>query len=227
MARKGRKGGGRGAQLIAAYRLTKQADPRIGWILLSIGLLVFAVVFTIGYLIGMPWFGAIFAVLLAVLVMLIVFGRRAERAAFSQVEGTPGAAAAVLNSLRRGWTVTPAVAVTKNQDVVHRAIGRPGVVLVGEGAPSRVANLLAAEKRRMSRFVGDAPIYDVIVGDGANQVKLRKLHRHVTRLPRNLKPAQVTELNHRLRALGATNLPMPKGPLPKNVKLPRGPKTTR
>jgi hypothetical protein len=224
MARKDRKGSGRAAQIIAAYRLTKQADPRIGWILLGVGLAVFVVVFGIGWLLDMTWFIGILAVLLAVLAMLIVFGRRAERAAFAQVEGQPGAAAAVLNSLRRGWTVTPAVAVTKNQDVVHRAIGRPGVVLVGEGAPSRVANLLAAEKRRMSRFVGEAPIYDVVVGDGDNQVPLRKLHRHVMKLPRNLKPAQVTELNNRLRALGAMNLPVPKGPMPKNVKMPRGPK---
>jgi len=225
MARKDRKGSGRAAQLVAAYRLTKESDPKIGFILLGVVVAVVAVVLAIGFLVDMPIFSGILAVLLAVLAALIVFGRRAERAAFSQVEGTPGAAAAVLKSLRRGWTVTPAVAVTKNQDVVHRAVGRPGVVLVGEGASSRVANVLAAEKRRMSRFVGDAPIYDVVVGDGDNQVPLRKLQRHLMKMPRTLKPAQVTELNHRLRALGATNIPMPKGPLPKNVKMPRGPKT--
>lgn len=225
MARKDRKsGGGRAAQVIAAYRLTKQADPRVGFVIAGVFLAVFLVVFAIGFLVDMAITFGIFAVPLALLAALIVFGRRAQRAAYAQVEGTPGAAAAVLNSLRRGWTVTPAVAVTKNQDVVHRAIGRPGVVLVGEGAPSRVANLLAAEKRRMSRFVGDAPIYDVVVGDGEGQVSLRKLHNHVVKLPRNLRPAEVTELNNRLRALGATNIPMPKGPLPKNVKMPRGPK---
>jgi hypothetical protein len=98
------------------------------------------------------------------------------------------------------------------------------VVLVGEGAPSRVANLIAAEKRRTARFVPETPIYEVVAGDGERQVPLRKLQAHLTKLPRNLKPAEVTAVNARLRALGATNLPLPKGPLPKNARMPRGPR---
>ena len=70
--------------------------------------------------------------------MAIVFGRRAERAAFGQMEGQPGAAAAVLENVGRGWTVTPAVAMNRSQDVVHRAVGKPGIVLVAEGNPNRL-----------------------------------------------------------------------------------------
>jgi len=225
MARKGRKGSnraGRARQLIATYRMTRQMDPRIGLLMAAAGLGVFAVVLALGFLFGHPVYFGFLALMLGTFAALLVFSRRAERAAYSQVEGQVGAAAAVLNTLRRGWTVTPAVAVTKNQDAVHRAVGRPGVVLIAEGAASRVGNLLAAEKRRTARFVGDAPVYDVIVGNDDGQVPLRKLNRHVMKLPRNLKPGQVTELNNRLRALGSTNIPMPKGPLPKNVRLPRG-----
>jgi hypothetical protein len=222
MARKGGKGPGRAKQLLATYRMTRKVDPKVGlWMALA-GLGAFAVLLVIGFLVDHPIYFGFSGLLTGLLAALIVFGRRAERAAYAQVEGQIGAAAAVLNSLRRGWTVTPAVAITKNQDAVHRAVGRPGVVLVGEGAPSRVGNLLAAEKRRTVRFVGDVPVYDVIVGEGDGRVPLRKLNRHIQKLPRNLRPGQVTELNNRLRALTTTNVPIPKGPLPKNVRLPRG-----
>jgi Domain of unknown function (DUF4191) len=224
--RKGRRPRGqRLAQIRAAYRMTRKVDRWVGWVLLGIGAAVVALFVLIGLLVDAPVYMGIIGLPVALLVVTIVFGRRAERAAYSQVEGQTGAAAAVLQSLRRGWTVTPAVAATRNQDLVHRAVGRPGVVLVGEGAPSRVANLLAAEKRRTARFVPDTPIYEVVAGDGERQVPLRKLAKHLAKLPRNLRPAEVTEVNARLRALGTTNVPLPKGPLPKNVRMPRGPKT--
>jgi hypothetical protein len=188
------------------------------------GFLVLAVTLAIGFLIGHPVYLGLIGLMLGFLAATIVFGRRAERAAFRQVEGQPGAAAAALNMLRRGWTVTPAVAVTRNQDVVHRAVGRPGVVLVGEGSPSRVGNLLATEKRKVARFVPDVPIYDVQAGSEAGQIPLRKLNGHLMKLPRNLKTYQVAEVNRRLKALGTTNLPIPKGPMPRNARMPKGPR---
>ncbi|MGH3343611.1 MAG: DUF4191 domain-containing protein [Carbonactinosporaceae bacterium] len=214
---------GRIAQIRGAYQVTRRVDPKILPILLLSGLGVLAVCLVIGFVTGHPVYLAVLGVALGLLVVTIVFGRRAERAAYLQVEGQPGAAAAVLNALRRGWTVTPAVAVTRNQDIVHRAVGRPGIVLIGEGAPHRVANLLGAEKRRMSRIAGEAPVYDVMAGNAEGQVPLRKLQRHLMKLPRHLRPAEVTELNNRLRAVGTgSNVPIPKGPLPKNARLPRG-----
>ncbi|MGH3326536.1 MAG: DUF4191 domain-containing protein [Streptomycetales bacterium] len=214
---------GRLAHIRGAYQITRRADPKILPILLLSGLGVAALCLVIGFVTGHPIYLGILGVALGLLVATILFGRRAERAAYLQVEGQPGAAAAVLNALRRGWTVTPAVAVTRNQDIVHRAVGRPGIVLIGEGAPHRVANLLGAEKRRMSRIAGETPIYDVMAGNAEGQVPLRKLQRHLMKLPRRLRPAEVTELNNRLRAVGAgSNVPIPKGPLPKNARLPRG-----
>ena len=69
------------------------------------------------------------------------------------------------------------MAVTRNQDIVHRAVGRPGVVLVAEGGgPSRLGNLLAQEKKKVARFVPDVPIYEILVGDDEGQVPLRKLN---------------------------------------------------
>ena len=150
------------------------------------GIVTFGVFLAIGFLIGHPIYLGILGFLLAFLAMAIVFGRRAERAAFGQMEGQPGAAAAVLQNIGRGWTVTPAVAMNRSQDVVHRAVGKAGVVLVGEGNPNRVKGLLAAEKKKMARVVDDVPVHDFIVGDGEGEVPLKKLRTTLLRLPRAL-----------------------------------------
>ena len=214
---------GRLAQIRSAYTMTRKVDPAVGWVTAATAFLVLAVAVAIGFLIGHPVYVGVLGLMLAILAATIVFGKRAEKAAFSQVDGQPGAAAAALNMLRRGWTVTPAVAVTRNQDIVHRVTGRPGVVLVGEGSPTRLGNLLAAEKKKVARYVPEVPVYDVQAGNESGQVPLRKLNRHLMKLPRNLTKGQVAELNDRLQAL-PRSMQMPKGPIPKGVKMPKGPK---
>jgi hypothetical protein len=154
---------------------------------------------------------------------MILFGRFAQSAQYSAIEGQPGAAAAVLQTMRGNWTVTPAVAANRNMDVVHRAVGRPGVVLVGEGSPSRLPSLLAAEKKRISRVAYDIPIYDIQVGEGEGQVPIRRLQRHVMKLPRNLKSSAVSDLNYRLKAL-PQSLQAPKGPIPRSGRPPKMPR---
>lgn len=214
----------RTGQIRAAYSMTRQVDPKVGLITLGAGLLVFAVVLAVGFVIGHPVYLGIIGLMLGFLAATIIFGRRAEKAAFAQVEGQAGAAAAAMNMLRRGWTVTPGVAVNRNQDLVHRAVGRPGVVLVGEGAPTRVANLLASEKKKVARYLPDVPVYDVQAGNAEGQIPLRRLNSKLMKLPRNLTNNQVSEVNRRLKALGTTSLPIPKGPMPKNLKMPKGPR---
>src|SRR5215210_7306672 len=213
----------RTGQIRAAYKMTRQVDRLVGWVTLAAGFLTFAVLLAIGFAVDMPIYLGLLGLMLGLLAATFVFGRRAERAAYSQVEGQVGGAAA-LNMLRRGWTVTPGVAVSRNQDLVHRAVGRPGVVLIAEGPPTRVANMLAAEKKKVSRFLPDVPVYEIQAGNDEGQVPLRKLNAKLTRLPRNLKNPQVAEVNRRLKALGTTNLPIPKGPMPKGMKMPRGPR---
>jgi len=213
---------GRIAQIRETFRLTRKVDPRIGWILLGLFIAVMAVFLIAGFALKMPVYFGIIGVPVALLVVTFVFGKRAERAAYSQVEGQVGAAASVLSALRTGWFVTPAVAVTKNQDLVHRVLGRPGIILVSEAPPSRAGQLLATEHKRTARFVGDTPIFEIQSGDGEGQVSLRKLQRTVMKLPRNLKPGQVTAVRRRLDALTTTPLPIPKGPMPKGARPQRG-----
>ena len=197
-----------------AYTLTRKNDPKLPWILLIAFVAVAAVVELVGILLGSPFIFIPLAVITGVLAALIIFGRRAQGSAYRQVEGQPGAAAWVLEGMRGDWRVTSGVAGTAQMDAVHRVLGRPGVVLVAEGAPSRVRGLLAQEKKKVARIVGDTPIYDIIVGDAEGQVPLRKLSSHVMKLPRNLSAGDVNALGRRMSAMGGARMPVPGGPLP-------------
>lgn len=217
---------GRIRQMRQAYTITKRNDSNIGLLLLLTFLVVGGAGGALGYFVfGSGTFGLIvtvlFGLLVGLLAVLIVFGRRAEKAAYAQVEGQTGAAVGALQMLKRGWDVKPAVAFTKNQDIVHRVVGRPGIILVGEGNPTRVKNLLAAEKKKHSRIGGDTvPVTDIVVGNAPGEVKLTKLLKHVQKMPKNIKPAEMTALLYKLKALDAMRpaAPMPRGPVPTSMK---------
>jgi Domain of unknown function (DUF4191) len=209
-------------QLRQAFTLTRQRDPKMLPIVIAVFFAVLLLFVLLGILIGHPVFFTIFGVLFGLLAGVSIFGRRAQRAAFSQVEGQPGAAVAVVQSMRGQWEVTPVVAATRNQDVIHRVLGRPGIVLIGEGSPARVTSLLAQERRRISRVASETPVYDLVIGDEDGQVPLRKLQSHMMKLPHNLRQPQVRLLEDRLRALGTAQPPVPKGPMPRNARMPRG-----
>lgn len=212
--------GGRLRQIAQAFRITKKSDPRISWVLLAWFLSTGLVIGFPGWVFLHPAFGVVMGVLSGLFAALIAFGRRAERAAYAQVEGQAGAAAGALAMLRRGWSVKPAIAFTKNQDVVHRVVGLPGIVLVGEGNANRARHLVTAEKRKHARVAPEVPIYDVLVGDDKGCVPLPGLIKHIRKLPRNIRPAEMTELLQRLKALDAMRpqAPLPRGPVPTSAR---------
>jgi hypothetical protein len=214
---------GRLKQLRFVAGMVRKQNPRALPIVAAAGIGVLAVCVVVGLLTGLLAILIPFGVLLGAMAAMILFGRFAQSAQYSAVEGQPGAAAAVLQSMRGGWTVTPAVAGNRNLDVVHRAVGKPGVVLLGEGAPSRLPGLLAAEKKRVSRVAADTPIYDFQVGNEEGQIPVRKIQRKLMRLPRNLKGPAVAELNYRLKAL-PQSLQAPKGPMPRTGRMPKPPR---
>lgn len=196
-------------QLRLAWKELRQADPRaLGWILLAamVGLLLGV---GMGMLVGI-WAMPVFGLLFALLGALVVFNRRMQKAQYAAIEGQVGAAAAVLNVMRGQWFVSPAVAINAKQDMVHRVLGRCGVVLVGEGAPARVKNLLVKERKRVDRLVGEVPVTTVVVGDGDGQVPLRRIQSTITKLPRKLRKTEVPKLERKLKPLDK-NPPIPKG----------------
>lgn len=214
---------GRIKQIRMVAKLVNQQNKRALPITFGAAAAIIVIFVVIGLLTGNAAFVIPVGVLIGLLAAMILFGRFAQSAQYSAIDGQLGAAAAVLQNMRGNWTVTPAVAGNRTMDVVHRAVGKPGVVLVGEGVPARVSQLLAAERKKTERVAHGVPIHEFQVGTGEGQVRISKLQRKITTLPRTLRPSAVADLNYRLKALQPT-MQMPKGPMPKGVRQPRMPK---
>lgn len=193
-----------------AWQQVREVDPKLVPFMLLGGVIGLLVGVGAGFLVPGLWAMPAFGVVFMLLGLLIVFNRRVQKAQYSAIEGQPGAAAAVLNTMRGQWFVSPAVSVNAKQDMVHRVIGRPGIVLVGEGAPQRVKGLLAKERKRLSKLAGDAPIATIVVGDGDGQVPLKRIQPTLTKMKRSLKKTEVPKLERRLRPLDKAP-PVPKG----------------
>jgi hypothetical protein len=210
-------------QLWQAFQLQRREDKWLVPILVGAVLGTTLVMAGFAWLIGAAlWLFIPMGLLLGVLLAFILFGRRVTKTVYAKAEGQTGAAAWALDNLRGSWRVTNAVAGTTHLDAVHRVIGRPGVVLVGEGAPHRVKTLIAQEKKRTARLVGDTPIYDVQVGNGEGQVPLSKLQRHLSKLPKNITAKQMDSLETRLAAISSRSgggAAMPKAPVPGGAKM--------
>ncbi|HET9631970.1 MAG TPA: DUF4191 domain-containing protein [Terrabacter sp.] len=220
---------GRLSQVRDVYRISKQADPAIGWYMLLSFLVVFGVLLVVGFIVKLPWIFGIFGVLFGILAATIMMSRRAERAAYTQIEGQAGAAGAALTSIRRGWYTDrePVAAdVARPGDInsaamVYRALGRPGVVLVGEGPTGRVQKLLAAEKKRVERVAPGVPVTTLRVGSGENEVPLPKLASKVQRLKPQITKDEMAIVNKRLKALGGLRAPLPPGVDPTKARMDR------
>jgi hypothetical protein len=205
-----------------AFSLTRKQDPKFLPLMVMAAVLAAAIVYLVVFLItGSPYLPIPLALLVAVVVAMFIFSRRAQRSMFAQAEGQAGAAGWMLKQQLRGdWRLTEAVAGTTQLDAVHRLVGRPGVVLVGEGAPHRVKGLIAQEKKRTARVVGETPIYDITIGTGEGDVQLSKLNRYLLKLPSNLSKEQVGALEKRLAALGGSRAAgLPQGPMPPGAKM--------
>jgi hypothetical protein len=214
----------RRSQLWQAFQMQRKEDKRLLPYMIGAFVLIVAAAVVAGVFSGSTFTMVTLiplGVLLGALVAFIIFGRRAQKSVYSKAEGQTGAAAWALDNMRGKWRVTPGVAATGHFDAVHRVIGRPGVIFIGEGSAARVKPLLAQEKKRTARLIGDTPIYDIVVGNGEGEVPLSKLERHLTKLPANITAKQMDALESKLVALGSRMGPaaMPKGPLPANAKI--------
>ena len=227
---------GRIKQFVYAYKVTKESDPRLTLAMLGWGGGTAVVVFALFYLLfGRSIIGLVIAILFALVFGALVgpstLSRRVQRTAYKRIEGQPGAAAAVLEqSLKRGWSMTPAVQFNRQQDLVHRLIGRAGILLVAEGDPARLTQLVNTERRSIARYLGpDVEVEAVVVGDDteAGQIPLSKLSQTLTRRGlrgrSKLTQLQVSDYSKRLAAVKSGPMAsLPKGPLPRGGRMPRG-----
>ena len=211
-AEKKKKGPGRMKQIADVFKMTRRNDPNLVWVMLGAFLGIIAVGLIVGLLIDNWITMLIIAVPLGLLAAVFILSRRAERAAFSQIEGQPGASGAALSILRRGWILEeqPVAINPRSQEAVFRAIGRPGIVLVTEGTPGRAKALADGERRRMARIAPNVPVHIIQTGRGENLTPLSQVAKKAKKLPKALTKQEVQAVNKRLTALGS-RLPIPKG----------------
>jgi len=204
-------------QIWQTYKVTAEADPKLN---LYLGVVFFGLVvlgLVIGLLFPPLWTWLLLGVMSGITAGLWVLLDRAKKATFVRYAGQPGSAEVALSMLdKKKWFYTPVITATRQLDVVHRAVGPGGVVLIGEGATSRVKPLLAAETKKHEQVAYGVVVTTIVMGDGEGQVPLAKLADTIKKLPKKLEPSQVTDLKARLRALDAVRpkVPMPRGPMP-------------
>lgn len=196
-----------------AYQVTKKAKPLIAVQMLAIFLAAWAIGISAGIIVGHPIYLGFVTLPVAALFAFFIFTRQAGAAAYSSIEGQVGAGASVLMAIRKGWSTTPAVAVSRNQDMVHRSVGRAGIVLTGEGGNS-VRQLMQDEKKRTERYAPGVPVYELVIGDLDGQISLRKLQKQMKKYPKKLTANQMREVRARLKAVSGAAMPIPKGPMP-------------
>ncbi len=225
------KGPGRLAQVKSVFLAAKAVDPQIGWwmALAALGVLFLAAV--VGILVDHLVYALVVGTPLAFLAATIVLSRRAERAAYKQIEGQPGAVGAALKSIRRGWYIQeePVAADAQRATdlssaaLVYRALGRPGIVLIAEGPTGRAQKLLVSERRKVERVASGVPITLLRIGDGAgdDEVTIRKLASRVQRMKPVLTQDEVAVVNKRLRSIGGVRPPLPKGIDPTKARVDR------
>lgn len=220
---------GRLKQMYQVLKMTMRYDKLAVWFLLLgfllpvLAGLVLALLLSPDQVFGFVLY-VITGVLGGVLGFLIVLGRRAEKAAYSQIEGQPGAVGAVLkSSLRRGWTASemPVAVSPKTQDAVYRAVGRGGVALIGEGPKSRTQRMLEDERRVITRILPNVPVSFLYVGPDADSIPLHKLPTKLRSLKPALRKPEILAVSNRLNSLGKNGLPIPKGIDPMKVRAAR------
>ena len=227
---------GRIAQVRQVFSMTRKADPAAVWWMALAALAVLVAAVLVGLWLDQVVYCLIIGVPLALLAAVIILGRRAERAAFSQIEGQPGASAAILQQLRRGWYYDqePVAAESggqvrgmrdlHNAAMVFRAVGRPGVVLIAEGPKGSAQRLAKAESRKVGRVVGEeVPVHTIVVGKGEGQTQLSQVVKTIRKYPKALSNDEALVVQQRMKALGSRNKPA----IPAGMDPTRPPRASR
>lgn len=216
-------------RLRTVYKTIKQIDPQIGlWMLLAF-VAVLAVGAVIGLVMGHVLASLLVALPFAALAAMIMMSRRGERAAFAQMEGQRGASIGGLSALRRGWYYDQepvAADATKPSEintaaVVFRALGRPGVVLLGEGPKHRVDRLFVKETKKINRVAPGVTVHTFRVGSSEGELAPRKIRMTLTKLRPELSKEEMAVVNKRLKSLPGLRQGVPAGVDPTRARMDR------
>ncbi len=220
------------ATIKSLFTFTREPYPWVAWVLPLVIVAGIGVGILVAFLTAQPWWGyilwGIFGVMLGIIGAMLIMNRLATKAMYKKIEGMPGAAGHVVsNMLGRKWRgeEMPVSINPKSQDAVYRAVGRGGVVLVGEGSRRRLEKLVKKEKTTARRITHDAvPVTVFYVGSEADDTHISQLAKEIKKLPKAVDRHGMNQLVSRTESIsrgGAAALPIPKGIDPMNVRAPK------
>ncbi|SER36578.1 DUF4191 domain-containing protein [Corynebacterium cystitidis] len=214
------------SQMWQAFKLQRKRDNKLVPYMVLTVVVVAAVFFLIGLLLNLEWLFLLFGILFGLVAALWVFTRRLESSMYDEVGDTPGAAGWTLENMKNtvgiAWVTKTGVAANRSMDTIHRVVGNPGVVLVGEGDKKRLKPMMDKTNKRVDRLLAGVPVYEIYVGEGEGQVPLKKLQKEMLKLPRNYKKDEVYAIAAKLDAMEAAHggqmAGLPKGPMPRQAQ---------
>ena len=219
------------SQIRTLFTFTHKAYPWLPWVLAAILIVGIALGVGIGFLLPPVALWSIIlwgltGLMLGVLGSLMTMTRLSTSAMYKQIDGMPGAAGHVLStSLGRNWQSSdmPVGVNPKTQEAVYRAVGRGGVVIVGEGARGRLTRLINDERSKAQRVATGVPVTVFYVGHGDDEVPIAKLASSIKALPKKIDRATMAAVIKRLGSVSQSlaSLPIPKGIDPTKARAPR------
>ena len=213
-------------QVLQAFNIQRKRDPKLIPLMLLSVIGVALMFFLIGLLFHGQWYMLVLGLLAGIVLAMWLFSRRLENSMYDEVGNQPGAAAWTLENMRStmgiAWITKTSVAATPQMDVVHRVVGNPGVVLVGEGNRGRLKKLMDREAKRVDRLLAGVPVHEIYVGDGEGETPVRDLQKTLLKLPKNYKKDEVYSMSAKLDAMDARTAGrpagLPGGPMPRQAQ---------
>ncbi|MEX8057864.1 DUF4191 domain-containing protein [Microbacterium sp. 16-032] len=219
------------SQIKTLYTFTQKEYRWLPFLLAGIVMVGIALGVLIGFLIPplAAWSIILWGVtglLAGILASMITMTRLSTTAMYKKIDGMPGATGHVLSSsLGRNWQASEApIGVNpRTQEAVYRAIGRGGVVLIGEGNRSRLTRLVGEERSRVTRVAAGVPVTVLYVGHGDDEVPIAKLASTIKALPKKVDRSTMAAVIKRVSSVsqGLSSLPIPKGVDPTKMRSPR------
>ncbi|MEL5989936.1 DUF4191 family protein [Microbacterium phosphatis] len=218
------------SQIRSLFTFTREVYPWLGWLVGGIVVLGIALGVLLGLLLQPDVLGivlwSIAGLMIGLVAAMMTMTRLSTTAMYQKLDGMPGATGHVLSSmLGRNWRATemPVGVNPKTQEAVYRAVGRGGIVIVGEGSRGRLTRLMRDEKMKAARVAAGVPVTELYVGHGTDEVAIADLARTIKKLPKAIDRATMGAVVQRIESVSQSlaSLPIPKGIDPTKARAPR------
>jgi hypothetical protein len=219
------------SQIKSLFRFTREAYPWLPWVQIAILIAGILIGLIVGYLIPpLQWWTlllwGITGLMAGVLGAMFLMTRMSTSAMYTKIDGMPGATGHVIStSLGRRWQAsdTPVGINPKTQEAVYRAVGRGGIVVIGEGARGRLTRLINEERSKAQRVANGVPVTVLYVGHGEDEVTIADLAKTIKKIPKAIDKATMAAVIRRIESVSQSlsSLPIPKGIDPTKVRAQR------